>query len=116
MVWGRAAYEEQVDDWASKKVFAEKLDKILEDASKDKKVNKSAVDEIKGAMEDKDFVVRGVAHDDKVAKIAVLGIPNTPGIAHEIFSALAESNIDVDMIVQSIRNIEKNVTEYLKTL
>ncbi len=52
---GRAAYEEQVDDWASKKVFTEKLDKILEDASKDKKVNKSAVDEIKGAVEDKDF-------------------------------------------------------------
>lgn len=36
-------------------------------------------------MEDKDFVIRGVAHDEKVAKIAVLGIPNTPGIAHEIF-------------------------------
>lgn len=35
-------------------------------------------------MEDKDFVIRGVAHDEKVAKIAVLGIPNTPGIAHEI--------------------------------
>ena len=62
-------------------------------------------------MEDKDFVIRGVAHDDKVAKIAVLGIPNTPGIAHEIFSALAAANIDVDMIVQSIRNIEKHVTD-----
>jgi aspartate kinase len=67
-------------------------------------------------MEDKDFVVRGVAHDDKVAKIAVLGIPNTPGIAHEIFSALAEANIDVDMIVQSIRNIEKNVTDMVFTV
>ena len=67
-------------------------------------------------MEDKDFVVRGVAHDDKVAKIAVLGIPNTPGIAHEIFSALAEASIDVDMIVQSIRNIEKNVTDMVFTV
>ena len=67
-------------------------------------------------MEDKDFVVRGVAHDDKVAKIAVLGIPNTPGIAHEIFSALADANIDVDMIVQSIRNIEKNVTDMVFTV
>ena len=66
-------------------------------------------------MEDKDFVIRGVAHDDKVAKIAVLGIPNTPGIAHEIFSALAAS-IDVDMIVQSIRNIEKNVTDMVFTV
>ena len=67
-------------------------------------------------MEDKDFVIRGVAHDDKVAKIAVLGIPNTPGIAHEIFSALAAANIDVDMIVQSIRNIEKNVTDMVFTV
>lgn len=67
-------------------------------------------------MEDKDFVVRGVAHDDKVAKIAVLGIPNTPGIAHEIFSSLANANIDVDMIVQSIRNIEKNVTDMVFTV
>ena len=67
-------------------------------------------------MEDKDFVIRGVAHDDKVAKIAVLGIPNTPGIAHEIFSALAAESIDVDMIVQSIRNIEKNVTDMVFTV
>lgn len=67
-------------------------------------------------MEDKDFVIRGVAHDNKVAKIAVLGIPNTPGIAHEIFSALADANIDVDMIVQSIRNIEKNVTDMVFTV
>ena len=67
-------------------------------------------------MEDKDFVIRGVAHDAKVAKIAVLGIPNTPGIAHEIFSALADASIDVDMIVQSIRNIEKNVTDMVFTV
>lgn len=67
-------------------------------------------------MEEKDFIIRGVAHDEKVAKIAVLGIPNTPGIAHEIFSALAEANIDVDMIVQSIRNIEKNVTDMVFTV
>ena len=67
-------------------------------------------------MEEKDFVIRGVAHDEKVAKIAVLGVPNNPGIAHSIFSALAEANIDVDMIVQSIRNIEKNVTDMVFTL
>ena len=67
-------------------------------------------------MEDKDFVVRGVAHDDKVAKIAVLGVSNTPGVAHKIFSSLASANIDVDMIVQSIRNIEKNVTDMVFTV
>ena len=66
-------------------------------------------------MEEKDFVIRGVAHDKNVAKIAVLGVPNNPGIAKEIFSALAGKNIAVDMIVQSIRNIEKNVTDMVFT-
>ena len=67
-------------------------------------------------VEDKAFEIRGVTHDEKVAKLAVLGIPNTPGIAHEIFSALANANIDVDMIVQSIRNIEKNITDIVFTI
>jgi aspartate kinase len=66
-------------------------------------------------MEEKDFLIRGVAHDKNVAKIAVLGVPNNPGIAKEIFSALADKNIAVDMIVQSIRNIEKNVTDMVFT-
>ena len=67
-------------------------------------------------VEDKDFEIRGVAHDQKVAKIAVLGVENVPGIAHTIFSALADANIDVDMIVQSIRNIEKNITDMVFTI
>lgn len=67
-------------------------------------------------VEDREFEIRGVAHDQKVAKIAVLGVSNTPGVAHAIFSALAEKNIDVDMIVQSIRNIEKNITDMVFTI
>ncbi|MBR2179970.1 MAG: aspartate kinase [Selenomonadaceae bacterium] len=67
-------------------------------------------------MEDRPFEIRGVTHDEKVAKIAVLGVPNQPGIAHTIFSALANANIDVDMIVQSIRNIEKNITDMVFTI
>lgn len=67
-------------------------------------------------VEDKDFEIRGVAHDQKVAKIAVLGVENVPGIAHKIFSALADANIDVDMIVQSIRNLDKNITDMVFTI
>ena len=67
-------------------------------------------------MEEKEFIIRGVAHDTNVAKFAVLGIPNTPGIAHAIFSKLAENNVDVDMIVQSIRNMEKNLTDMVFTV
>ena len=67
-------------------------------------------------VEDKDFEIRGVAHDQKVAKIAVLGVENVPGIAHKLFSALADANIDVDMIVQSIRNLERNITDMVFTI
>ena len=67
-------------------------------------------------MEEKDFLIRGVAHDSNVAKVAVLGVPNDPGVAHAIFSALSEKNIALDMIVQSIRNIEKNVTDMVFTI
>ena len=67
-------------------------------------------------LEDKDFEIRGVAHDQKVAKIAVLGVENIPGVAHKIFAALADANIDVDMIVQSIRNVEKNITDIVFTI
>lgn len=67
-------------------------------------------------LEEKELTIRGVAHDEKVAKVAVLGVPNHPGIAHAIFSALANASIDVDMIVQSIRNIERNVTDMVFTV
>ena len=52
-------------------------------------------------VQEKNFVIRGVAHDTNVAKIVVRGVSDEPGIAYKIFSALAEANIDVDMIVQS---------------
>ena len=67
-------------------------------------------------MIEKDFIIRGVAHDEKVAKVAVLGVPNNPGVAHSIFSSLADANIDVDMIVQSIRNTESNITDMVFTI
>lgn len=67
-------------------------------------------------MEEKDFTIRGVAHDTNVAKVAVLGVPNVPGIAYKIFSALANANIDVDMIIQSIRNVDKNIVDMVFTI
>lgn len=67
-------------------------------------------------MEEKDFIVRGVTHDMNVAKVAVLGVPDRPGIAFKIFSALAEANIDVDMIVQSIRNADKKINDIVFTV
>jgi aspartate kinase len=67
-------------------------------------------------MEEKEFVVRGVTHDLNVAKVAVLGVPDKPGIAYKTFSALADANIDVDMIVQSIRNADKKINDIVFTV
>ncbi len=67
-------------------------------------------------VEEKDFEIRGVAHDMKVAKISVIGVPNSPGVAHTLFQALADVNIDVDMIVQSIRNIDRNINDIVFTI
>lgn len=67
-------------------------------------------------MEDKNHAITGVAHDTDVAKVAILGVPNTPGVAYEIFSALANDNVVVDMIVQSIRTAETNITDMVFTV
>ncbi len=67
-------------------------------------------------VEEKDFEIRGVAHDMKVAKISVIGVPNNPGVAYKLFKALADANIDVDMIVQSIRNLDRNINDIVFTI
>lgn len=67
-------------------------------------------------VEEKEFIIRGVTHDTNVAKIAVLGVPDRPGIAYKLFSALAEANIDVDMIVQSVRSTQKNIIDMVFTI
>ena len=57
-------------------------------------------------VQEKNFVIRGVAHDTNVAKIAVKGVPDQPGVAYKIFSALAAASVDVDMIIQSFRDAD----------
>lgn len=52
------------------------------------------------AME-KGIVVRGIAYDKNVARISIMGVADVPGILAKVFTALAEANIDVDIIVQS---------------
>ncbi len=49
-----------------------------------------------------DVVVTGVTHDRGQAKISILRVPDRPGIAGQVFGAIAEQNIVVDMIVQNI--------------
>lgn len=67
-------------------------------------------------METRDDTVRGVAQDAHAARIAVLGLRNIPGVAYKIFSVLAENNITVDMIVQSVRNSNDDKTDIIFTI
>ena len=46
-------------------------------------------------------VISGIAFNRDEAKITVLGVPDTPGIAYQILGPIAEANIDVDMIIQN---------------
>lgn len=68
------------------------------------------------AMKVKQYLIRGVAQDKNVAKITVLGIPNRPGFAYQVFAELAEKNVDVDMIVQSVRIAKEGVTDITFTI
>ncbi len=47
-------------------------------------------------------VVTAVTHDRNQAKISILRVPDRPGIAAQVFGAVGEQNIVVDMIVQNI--------------
>jgi len=69
---------------------------------------RSSFNDNQGTMvtkEDKDMeavLVSGIAYDKNEAKIAVMGVPDKPGIAAKILSSLSDANISVDMIVQNV--------------
>ena len=47
------------------------------------------------------MLIKGVAKDNDVAVISVLGVPDVPGMSFKVFSLLAQKNINVDIILQS---------------
>ena len=48
------------------------------------------------------MLIRGVTKDKDVAVVSVVGLDDNPGIAFKIFSKLAQKNINVDVILQSV--------------
>ena len=48
------------------------------------------------------MLISGVAGDDEIARVSLIGIEDTPGKAFDIFSTLAKKNINIDIILQSI--------------
>ena len=47
-------------------------------------------------------LVSGIAYNKDEAKISILGVPDQPGIAAQIFSPLGEAGVTVDMIIQNV--------------
>ena len=68
-------------------------------------------------------VVSGIAFNRGEAKVSVLGVPDTPGIAAAILGPVADANIDIDVIIQNISKDGKtdfsftvNQTDFQRTL
>lgn len=76
----------------------------LTDQSKLKKLSKV------GAIMEQP-IIAGVAHDLGDAKITVVGVPDRPGMAAAIFQAVADSGINMDMIVQNVSVHESGATD-----
>jgi len=68
-------------------------------------------------------VVSGIAFARDEAKISVLGVPDKPGIAYQILGAVADANVEVDVIIQNVSKDGKtdfsftvNRGDYAKTI
>lgn len=69
---------------------------------------------VDGSMEDipmEEAVLTGVAHDRSEAKVTVLGIPDDPGQAAKMFRAVADAEINIDMVLQNVSTIADNRTD-----
>jgi aspartate kinase len=61
-------------------------------------------------------IITGVAHDRSQAKITVVGVPDKPGEAAAIFRAVADAQINLDMIVQNVSAAATSLTDISFTL
>lgn len=61
-------------------------------------------------------IVSGVAHDRSEAKVTVVGVPDIPGKAAEIFRVIADANSNIDMIVQNVSRAGSGRTDISFTL
>ena len=67
-----------------------------------------------GSMEQ--AIISGIAHDKSEAKITIVGVPDRAGVAARIFQAIADSDINIDMIVQNVSAAATGLTDISFTL
>jgi aspartate kinase len=67
-----------------------------------------------GTMEQ--AIISGVAHDKSEAKITIVGVPDRTGVAARIFQAIADADINIDMIVQNVSAASTGLTDISFTL
>ncbi|MCP5521135.1 MAG: aspartate kinase [Verrucomicrobiales bacterium] len=90
--------------------FAKKFGVIFEVRSSMNDNPGTIVKEETKSMED--VVIRGVSLDKNQAKLTIVAVPDRPGVASQIFTALAKAAINVDMIVQNVsRTSDTPVTD-----
>jgi aspartate kinase len=67
-----------------------------------------------GSMEQ--AIISGIAHDKSEAKITIVGVPDRAGVAARIFQAIADADINIDMIVQNVSAAATGLTDISFTL
>src|SRR5690606_871909 len=72
-----------------------------------------------GSMEDipvEQAILTGVAHDRSEAKVTVVALPDEPGYAAKVFRAVADAEINIDMVLQNISKVDTGKTDITFTL
>ncbi len=78
-------------------------------------LNKSRGTVIKEVGNVEKMLVRGVTRDNDIARIAVIGVEDKPGMAFKLFSLLSRESISIDVILQSIgRDETKDISFTVK--
>ncbi len=73
-------------------------------------------DHPEGGTDMEQAVIAGIAHDKSEAKVTVVGVPDRAGIAARIFQAIADADINIDMIVQNVSAAATGLTDISFTL
>ncbi|MFZ2510489.1 MAG: aspartate kinase [Gordonia sp. (in: high G+C Gram-positive bacteria)] len=74
---------------------------------------------VSGSMEDipvEEAILTGVAHDRSEAQVTIFGLNDTPGHAARVFRAVADAEINIDMVLQNISAVQTGKTDITFTL